>query len=518
MPNDHVSRIAPHLIVGLAGIVLGDDERRLLAQAPPAGIILFDRNIESVAQAARLADEARRAAGGTDEAPLLVCADHEGGVISVLARATGAPPSPAAAWRPRDEALLAEWVGESVRRAAACGVNLLLAPLADIDSEPDNPVIGTRAFAGTAEETAAAVRAAVTACAGEGLLTCLKHFPGHGATSADSHMTLPVIDAGREDLARRELVPFAAGIAAGADCVMSAHVAPRGSDRPASLDPGLLGGVLRGEMGFAGPVITDALEMAGILPDRLPMASIDPRAQKAAGTGPAAVTGAALEAGNDLLLFSRPVAEVYAELRAAGEAWRGDTFWTERFDAFCGPSRARIAAVRARAGARTPAGARAPDASLASPAPVDREIARRSIETAGHPAAALRRLPGNRAPRLVVAGPERDLASPVVRRFAERLGAGLGTEAVFAAIPQRGSAGAPRAPAAGRPAADVAVFVSRVPLEPAPAARVASEAAVCVAAARPADAALAPPGTPTIVTFGVYDAAADELARILLGR
>ena len=503
MANDLISRVAPHLIVGLAGTVLGDDERRLLAAAPPAGIILFDRNIESVSQTVRLVDEARRAAG----APLLVCADHEGGVISVLARAVGAPPSPAAAWFPHDEELLAAWAAGTARRAAACGVNLLLAPLADIDTDPDNPVIGTRAFSADPEETAMAVRTAVSAFAAEGMLTCLKHFPGHGATKADSHLTLPVIDADRRTLAARELVPFAAGIAAGADCVMSAHVALRGGDRPASLDPALLRGLLRDEMGFTGVVITDALEMAGILPDRLPMSSIDPRSRKEEGTGPAAVIGAALEAGNDLLLFSRPVAEAFAELEGAVKDGGYGQLLPERLETAAVESLARIAALRVRAGDGP--------GTVADSATVERKIAGRSIRIVGDTAEALRRLPGGRPPRLVIAGPARDLAYPVVRRFAARLADALGVEAVFADLPMRGQAVGSRPPEAADGAA--VIFVSRSVLELSQATALASGASVVVAAGRPAEASLAPPGVPAIATLGVYDAAADELARILRG-
>ncbi|MDD3642059.1 MAG: glycoside hydrolase family 3 N-terminal domain-containing protein [Candidatus Krumholzibacteria bacterium] len=514
MPNTLISRIAPHCIVGLAGTALGDDECRLLAEAPPAGIILFDRNVESAAQTAALVDEARRAAGRSGSAPLLVCADHEGGVISVLSRAIGTPPSPAAAWLPRDAGLLAACAGETARRIASCGVNLVLAPLADIGSDPDNPVIGTRAFAGGAAETAAAVEIFVRACAGEGLLTCLKHFPGHGATGADSHLTLPVIEADRTTLAGRELIPFAAGIAAGADCVMSAHVALRGSDRPASLDPGLLGGLLRGELGFGGAVITDALEMAGILPDRVPMASIDPRARKAPGTGPAAVVGAALEAGNDLLLFSSPVTEAYGELGAFAPEAPKDPLRGDRFEALSAPSLARIAALRGRRSRR----AGIPEGGFPSPAPVEREIARRSMKIAGDPAGALRERARGLPPRLVLAGTGRDLSYPVVGRFAARLASALGAQTFFAALAPRDRGGSSSSLPAGATAPDaVLVFVARAPLEPAAAEALASGAAVVIAAARPADLRFAPPGTPAIATFGVYDAAADELARLLLG-
>ncbi|MCK4549008.1 MAG: glycoside hydrolase family 3 protein, partial [Candidatus Krumholzibacteria bacterium] len=276
MIRDIHRHLSPFLVTGLAGTELTPAERELLSLAPPAGVILFSRNVESSDQLRLLTSDIRTIVEAASGLTPLIMADHEGGRISVLAAAIGTPPSQMAAWIPRSGKLLSDIVARTAFRMRYCGVNLSLSPVADVASEPLNPVIGTRSFGEDQATVSAAVRIAVRTIAGEGALSCLKHFPGHGATVFDSHLTLPVIGRTIEQLRAEELPPFIAGMEEGADTVMTAHIALAEGDPPASLDRRIVTGLLREKLGFEGVIITDALEMAGVLPDGIAMKSIDP--------------------------------------------------------------------------------------------------------------------------------------------------------------------------------------------------------------------------------------------------
>lgn len=380
MQNESMRRLFSRVMIGLEGTVLADDERRLLAELRPAGVILFARNVSGGIALRRLVEDVRDTVTGAGGAVPLVAADQEGGRISVLAAAAGAPPTQAALARCSAAVRLAVYRSNAARMRAL-GVDFLLGPLADTNAEPLNPVIGVRAFGADEAACAGLVREAVGAYRPE-ILCCLKHFPGHGRTALDSHRTLPRLAADLDELRERDCAPFRAGIAAGADAVMTAHVAPRGRSRPASLDPEVVGGLLRRETGFDGVVVTDALEMAG------------------AGDDAAA---AANEAGNDLLLFADPIASAAARLREGMASGRIDParFAGAAHEASVG----RLDRLRGRAAALPPA-VEAGDAA-AIPA-ADDDAAAEAIEIGGP-------VPGVRAVR--IAGEETDLRSPVARRF-----------------------------------------------------------------------------------------------------
>lgn len=149
---------------------------------------------------------------------------------------------------------------------ARCGVNLDMAPSADVNTAADNPVIGTRSFGAETALVARHTVAAVHGLQSAGVAACVKHFPGHGATRQDSHLEVPLVDASVELLRERELVPFRAAIEAGTRSIMTAHVrvpAVTGA-LPATLSPAALTGLLRGEMGYEGVIITDALDMKAV--------------------------------------------------------------------------------------------------------------------------------------------------------------------------------------------------------------------------------------------------------------
>jgi beta-N-acetylhexosaminidase len=211
----------------------------------------------------------------------------------------------------------------TARQGRALGVPWIFAPVADVNNNPDNPIINIRSYSENPEEVAEHVRAYIAGAhsykdaAGNPVLVTVKHFPGHGDTATDSHMALPVITAGRDRLNEVELVPFRAAVAAGVDAVMTAHIAVPALDpekMPSTLSAAVLGGLLKREMGFEGLVVTDALEMQGVA--------------KQWPSGEAAVR--ALEAGADVLLMP-PDPE--AAVNAVVAAVKSGRITRERLDA-----------------------------------------------------------------------------------------------------------------------------------------------------------------------------------------
>ncbi len=195
--------------------------------------------------------------------PLLFGSDLERGAGQQLRDATPLPP--AAALSTLGDNRVAEAARITAREAAAAGIGWVLAPVADLDIEPANPIVGTRAFGARTALVSDRVRAWVQAAQAEGVSACVKHFPGHGRTTADSHAELPVVSATREEL-EADLAPFRAAIDAGVRSVMMAHVAYPALDStgtPASLSPATIG-LVRERMGFDGLVVTDAFIMQAV--------------------------------------------------------------------------------------------------------------------------------------------------------------------------------------------------------------------------------------------------------------
>ncbi|NUL05072.1 glycoside hydrolase family 3 protein [Streptomyces lunaelactis] len=223
---------------------------------------LFGRNIVSPGQLAALTAQLR-----AERDDVLVAIDEEGGDVTRLEVRTGSSfPGNCALGSVDDTELTRAVARELGRRLAECGVDLNWAPSADINSNPDNPVIGVRSFGA---DTALAARHTVAYVEGlqsAGVAACTKHFPGHGDTNVDSHHALPRIDVDLDTLHARELVPFRAAIAAGSKAVMSAHILLPALDpnRPATLSPQILTGLLREELGYQGLIVTDGMEMQAI--------------------------------------------------------------------------------------------------------------------------------------------------------------------------------------------------------------------------------------------------------------
>jgi beta-N-acetylhexosaminidase len=199
--------------------------------------------------------------------PLLIASDLEGGTSIRFNGGTPLPPNMGVAATGSDSA--AYTMGRiTALEGRSVGVHLTFAPVADVNNNPDNPIINTRSYGENPETVARMVAAEVRGLQDHGMLATAKHFPGHGDTGTDSHLALPVIAADWRRLDSVELVPFRSAIAAGVKVVMSAHIALPGLDggqlRPGTVAPNILTGILRDSLAFEGLVVTDALNMAGV--------------------------------------------------------------------------------------------------------------------------------------------------------------------------------------------------------------------------------------------------------------
>lgn len=259
-----VEAAASTLIIGFPGTSTSAEVRDLL-RLGVGGIILFKRNVVDPVQVAQLIDELQSAR--RDELPLLMSADQEGGRVARLRAPLTEFPDMAWVGRTGD-VTLAERVAEVLaQELKAVGFNLNFAPVMDVDSNPQNPVIGPRAFSSSPEEVSRLGCAMIRTFHRCGILACAKHFPGHGDTLTDSHKELPTLPHLMERLEAIELVPFRAAIAAGVKLIMTAHVVFNALDDrlPATLSQPVMTGLLRERLGFQGVVVSDDLEMKAVL-------------------------------------------------------------------------------------------------------------------------------------------------------------------------------------------------------------------------------------------------------------
>ncbi len=255
--------ILPALRAGLGGTFA--HEAGVIADALELGVggfIIFGGNAESVRRLT--ADLLRRA-----ERSLLLASDLERGAGQQVEGLTEFPPPLALA--AMGDPGVARWAGAvTAQEARAVGINWVFAPVADLDVLPENPIVQTRAFGHDPQRVATLVRNWIEGCQGAGALACAKHYPGHGRTAVDSHITLPAVEATRESLTASDMVPFAVAADCGVAAMMTAHVAYPALDPsgvPATLSRGILDG-LRHSLGFDGLVVTDALIMDGALVGR----------------------------------------------------------------------------------------------------------------------------------------------------------------------------------------------------------------------------------------------------------
>ncbi|BAY61487.1 glycoside hydrolase, family 3-like protein [Calothrix brevissima NIES-22] len=261
----HLQKFGNHLILGISGTQLSDEDKRALSELQPVGVIFFAKNFlddatyEIWLQTFReLIDQIREYA---ERDSMFFSLDHEGGrVVRTPVPITRFPYALSLQSRSRQVAQATAVELQSL------GINLSWAPVADIYSHPENPVIGSRAFGTTAETAAKWAREYYLGLQESGILACAKHFPGHGDTSQDSHLELPILHLTKEDLRDRELIPFNALIAEQIPLIMTAHILfPKiDPDVPATLSRTILTNILREELGFSGVVVSDDLDMKAI--------------------------------------------------------------------------------------------------------------------------------------------------------------------------------------------------------------------------------------------------------------
>lgn len=257
-------RIGQLCMIGFEGSEVTPDLRSWMKAYRPGGVILFARNVVDAKQIAHLTNELQAIAG---ENPLLIAIDQEGGRVSRLpSEFTIFPPARSVAASGSTE-LAYQAAAVTAKELRAVGLNMNMAPVLDVHTNPANPIIGDRAF-GTDPEVVSRMGVATMAGLHDHLvLACGKHFPGHGDTIKDSHLELPVVSASRERLEAVELKPFRYAIAHGLQTMMTAHVHYPSLDpvNPATLSYLILSELLRKKMGFQGLIFSDDLEMRAIL-------------------------------------------------------------------------------------------------------------------------------------------------------------------------------------------------------------------------------------------------------------
>ncbi len=310
---DELDALAARVVMtSFAGPVLPDWARRRLADGL-GSVCMFGSNIDEPDQLAELT-AAIHAAGSE----VLTATDEEGGDVTRLHRRAGSPHPGNAALGAVDDVALTEEVARAIgTELAAVGVDLDLAPVVDVNSNPDNPVIGVRSFGADPALVARHTTAYVEGLRASGVGACVKHWPGHGDTAVDSHLDMPVVLASLDDLRRRELVPFAAAIKAGVPAVMTSHVLVPALDPnlPATLSRPVVD-FLRQDLGFEGLLVSDALDMKGA----------------SGGRGEPAAAVLALSAGVDLLCLGADKDEALldAVVDAVVEAVRSGDLAEER--------------------------------------------------------------------------------------------------------------------------------------------------------------------------------------------
>lgn len=243
----------------------GDDPARacrMIENHYLGGCYISNENASTPKKAALLSEALQKSANSISEISLLLGVDQEGAWGVMMPVSTTGPGNLGlgAAHDPELTKTMYGVIGEELK---AVGYNTLLAPCADVNSNPENPIIGMRSFGGNAAEVACHVEAAICGASEAGVITTVKHFPGHGNTSEDSHRGIPRVDRDMKTLTEVDLAPFAAGIKAGVDIVMTSHILYSAIDSkmPATLSRPVITGLLREQLGFKGVVLSDSMNM-----------------------------------------------------------------------------------------------------------------------------------------------------------------------------------------------------------------------------------------------------------------
>ncbi|MBQ9932176.1 MAG: beta-N-acetylhexosaminidase [Firmicutes bacterium] len=259
-------KLGQMVFVGIDGTSLDEETLAFIQNRKVGNIILFAKNIEDRVQLIALNREIQEAVGMV---PAFIGIDQEGGIVSRIRLGEDATFLPsgmtvAASGDSINAYQLGVYMAKELR---AFGINFNFAPVLDVNSNPDNPVIGTRSYSDDPAVAAAFGSAMIAGLKSGGVIGCGKHFPGHGDTDVDSHYGLPLIEKTREELDAVELVPFKAAVEQGAEAIMTSHIlfpALESEEVPATMSDDILQGLLREEMGFTGLIVSDGMQMAAI--------------------------------------------------------------------------------------------------------------------------------------------------------------------------------------------------------------------------------------------------------------
>jgi beta-N-acetylhexosaminidase len=264
-------KVGQLFMVYFRGPTLSDELRRMIEDYHIGGVVLFAiaGNIESPRQVAGMINDAQSlATTSSAQVPLFVSIDQEGGTVVRLTEGFTVFPSQMAVGATGSADLAARMAEVTAQELKALGINMNLAPVLDVNNNPDNPVIGLRSFGSSPDLVSALGMAMIERYRQMGVIPTAKHFPGHGDTAVDSHYGLPVVPHDRAHLDQIEFPPFRAAIAAGVPAIMTAHVLFPAIDpnagSPATLSPLVLEGLLRQEMNFDGLIVTDSLSMGAL--------------------------------------------------------------------------------------------------------------------------------------------------------------------------------------------------------------------------------------------------------------
>jgi beta-N-acetylhexosaminidase len=260
-------KVAQMFMVGFHGTQLTEIETDFLQDVQPGAVVLFGKNIESPEQVTHLTNSYQQAILSGDGIPLFIAVDQEGGRIQHLQEGFTRFPLPSL-WTATQNTDIAYQVGEAMAtEMRAVGVNMNLAPVADLNTNIDNPIIGRRSFGSQAELVNPILTDFIRGLQDNGVMATVKHFPGHGDTSSDSHVELPIIEHTRDRLDSVEFLPFVSAIDVGVDVTMVSHIWFTALDNeqiPASLSRNIVTRLLRDEMDYDGIIMTDALDMDAI--------------------------------------------------------------------------------------------------------------------------------------------------------------------------------------------------------------------------------------------------------------
>ena len=312
-------KIGQTLFITVDGTEFSDELRYLIHEYKAGNAVLFKPNVDNKVQLKKLCDDIRACVLEETGYPAFIAIDQEGGGVTRLGDDCVNVPGAmalAALGDPKYTYEAARLTGKELR---AFGINFNFAPVADICNNPDNPVIGIRCAGETPEQVTENVLAAFKGFEDSGIASAAKHFPGHGDTGMDSHISLPLIDKSLEQLEDTELIPFKALIDAGCPGVMTAHILyPQIEEEkiPATMSRRIMTDILRNKLGFDGIVMTDSLEMEAIA--------------RFYGADKGAV--AALKAGCDMILTGKGREIIELEAKALEEAFRAGELSEEQLD------------------------------------------------------------------------------------------------------------------------------------------------------------------------------------------